>query len=688
MSKNVIAITIFFTLLTLVFPGEQKKNVLLITIDTLRCDRLSVYNKKFVQTKNIDEFASKSVLFKRAFSHTPLTLPAHTNILTGTTPLYHGISDNNRFRLDDKFLTLAEHLSLFGYKTAAFTASFVLDSYFKLDQGFELYKNPRNSNELPAEQIISQAINWIKKNGGPWFLWLHLWDPHTPYSPPEPFKSEYKSDLYSGEVAYTDSQLGILFDFLNEKGITASTSIVLTGDHGESLGEHGEADHGYFAYNSTLHIPLIIFDNSLNHSIIENNVSHIDIFPTICDLLGIRIPKHIQGVSLVPLMQGGHFKEETIYFEAKSAFFSKGWAPLDGFIRNNRKFINLPIKEYYDLKIDFNEQKNIISRIKISEPYRILNSLKEKLIGKNRNLSKKKIDSAAMRKLKTFGYLTGVVQKKRSSFSKRDDLKVLLPIQKKMTSAIKLEKKGYYDDASRLYLEILELRPENIGTYIHLSELYHKIGKKKYCFETLEKGLKRNPANPHLLLRKGILFVEGNKLHVGRKILEEILKNDPKNGEAWNYLGISFFKEGQSEKALDAYRKSEKIDNKNPKLFNNIGTLFLNYFIKYKDMKAHNNAVINFKKALALDNTLPSANNGLGAAYKFIGDRLKAITCWEKAIKYKRDFIQVYFNLAVTLEEVGKTKKARRYLNILKDNFFSRLSFTDKKRLEHLLSNI
>ncbi len=363
MKKYIIIQVFFLIFFSLFLQGQGKKNILLITIDTLRYDRLSIYNDKFVKTPNIDNLAKKGAVFERAFAHTPITLPSHANILTGTTPLYHGISDNNRFRLDDKFLTLAEHLKKNGYKTAAFTASFVLNEYFKLNQGFDLYSGPEKSNELKAEEIIKPSVKWIRDNKGPWFLWIHVWDPHTPYSPPEPFKTRFSSDLYSGEVAYTDSQLGTLFDFMEDSGLMKNTSIVITGDHGEALGDHYELEHGYFAYNSTIHIPLIIYDPSIKSSTICNNVSHIDIFPTLCNLAKVSTPSHIQGKSLLPLMKGETWEEETIYFESKLAYYSRGWAPLDGFIKEDQKFINQPIKELYDLKKDFSEKRNIISGV-------------------------------------------------------------------------------------------------------------------------------------------------------------------------------------------------------------------------------------------------------------------------------------------------------------------------------------
>ncbi len=688
MKQKIVIIVFFLIILTSLSPGQKRKNVLLITIDTLRYDRVSIYENSFVKTPNIDKLAKKSVVFNRAFAHTPLTLPSHANILTGTTPLYHGISDNNRFRLDDKFLTLAEHLKQYGYVTAAFTASFVLNKYFKLDQGFDSYYGPDKSNELIAEEIVGPSIKWLNKKVGPWFLWIHIWDPHAPYSPPEPFRSKFKSDPYSGEVAYTDSQLGNLFKYIKNSGLMKNTAIVLTGDHGEALGDHGEPEHGYFAYNETIHIPLIIYDPSLKNTTINTNVSHVDIFPTICELTGVDIPEHIQGKSLLPVIKGDNKKEETIYFEAKSAYYSKGWAPIDGFISGNRKFINLPIKELYDLKNDFKEKRNIISRVTISELFSTLTPLISSLTGADKELSKKKIDPIALKKLKTFGYLTGVVQEKKSNFTREDDLKVLLPIQLKLTEARRHEKRGNYRQALKLLTEVRILKPDNISTYISLAKLFHKTGRIRDGIETIEEGLRKSPTNTELLLRKGILLVDNNQLNEGEKILRNILSKDPDRGEAWNYIGISLFKKGLMGRALEAYRRSEEIDNSSPILYNNMGTLYLQMYLKRKDPGLHGNALIYFKKALELDRKLPSALNGLGAAYRFIGNREEAIRYWGLAIKHKPDFIQVYFNLSITLIDSGQKADAAKYLLILKNKYYSRLNTQSRKQLERLLSEL
>ena len=241
-------------------------NLLLITIDTLRADRLGCYGGRIVKTPSIDGLAARGVLFERAFSHAPLTLPAHASILLGLLPPVHGVHDNSNFRVPDELLTLAEWLKGRGYETGAVVGAFPLDSRFGLTRGFDVYDDNYGSQGADRSRVRrtegrgrrGPGAGLDRREEGPWFLWVHCFDPHQTYQPPEPFLTQYKDFPYDGEVAYVDSELGSLFAGLKEPSGQEKTVIVLTADHGESLGDHGETTHGYFAYNATLHVPLII----------------------------------------------------------------------------------------------------------------------------------------------------------------------------------------------------------------------------------------------------------------------------------------------------------------------------------------------------------------------------------------------------------------------------------------------
>ena len=242
-------------------------NIVFISIDTLRADHLGCYGNKEIQTPNIDQLAEEGVLFSQCFTPVPVTLPAHVSMMTGQYPLSHGVRNNGTFLAPPELTTLAEVVKIRGYQTSAFIGAFVLDSRFGLDQGFDVYNDylKKDSsqplllyNERKAGESVSDAQKWLKTHHEkPFFLFLHCFDPHAPYDPPEPFATDYKDNLYDGEISYVDQAIGALFTTLKELNQWDQTLIVLTSDHGEGLGDHGEKTHAIFIYDSTLHVPLI-----------------------------------------------------------------------------------------------------------------------------------------------------------------------------------------------------------------------------------------------------------------------------------------------------------------------------------------------------------------------------------------------------------------------------------------------
>ena len=250
--------------------------MLLVTIDTLRADRVGAYGSSLGLTPTLDRLSREGVRFADAYAHVPLTLPSHATILTGEYPFTNGVRDNGTFRLDASKPTLARALKAAQYRTAAFVGAFVLDARFGLNDGFDTYDDRMTGSgtalevvQRSAEEVLRPAADWIlqtrshpaptTQHQAPWFAWVHLYDPHEPYEPPEPYRSRYASDLYGGEVAYADASLGAFMERLRTAGELARTLVVVASDHGESLGEHGERTHGLFAYNATLHVPLIVW---------------------------------------------------------------------------------------------------------------------------------------------------------------------------------------------------------------------------------------------------------------------------------------------------------------------------------------------------------------------------------------------------------------------------------------------
>ncbi|MGH9447572.1 MAG: sulfatase, partial [Terriglobia bacterium] len=307
-------------------------NVLLITLDTVRADHLSCYAPGHARTPNLDALAARGARFKHATVQVPLTIPSHACIMTGTYPPVNRVRGMDGFVLDKSHPTIASLTQAAGFATAAFVGSTVLDRRFGFSNGFTTYNDnmgkgivegglPGVFPEVRASVVTDRAIAWLRSNGNKkFFLWCHYYDAHAPYWPPEPYRRLYAHDLYSGEIAYTDSQVGRLFDFLKGQNVLGRTLIVVTADHGESLGEHGEATHGIFLYDSTLHVPLIIAGPGIPAGkVIAEQARSIDILPTIMEFLRLKCPSEAQGVSLWPVMQHGtpvrsnYSYSETIY---------------------------------------------------------------------------------------------------------------------------------------------------------------------------------------------------------------------------------------------------------------------------------------------------------------------------------------------------------------------------------------
>jgi choline-sulfatase len=295
-------------------PRSAIRNVLLISIDTLRADHLGAYGFPRPTTPNIDAVAREGVLFKNARTPVPMTLPAHVSLLTGTLPPTHGLRDNLANRLPDASLTLAEMLKPRGFTTGAIVSSFVLDRRFGTSQGFDSYDDRFQAvhkigdlNERKGDETTRLAREWLDEHKEqPFFLFVHFYDPHDPYEPPEPFASQWSEHPYEGEVAFADACVGQVLEKLRQLGLYEDTLIVIVGDHGEMLGEHGELNHGFFIYEGALRVPLVVRVPRARAAPrqVDLPVSLIDVVPTVVSLVGAEVPKEVQGVDLSPWIAG------------------------------------------------------------------------------------------------------------------------------------------------------------------------------------------------------------------------------------------------------------------------------------------------------------------------------------------------------------------------------------------------
>jgi arylsulfatase A-like enzyme/Flp pilus assembly protein TadD len=677
-------------------PRKNKNNILLITIDTLRPDRLSCYSKKYGSTPHIDALAQRGATFTKAMAHTPTTLPSHTNILLGTTPLHHGVRSNSMFLVPQHFLTLAEHLKGEGYATGAFVGSYVLDSRVGLNQGFDVYDDflpDRSSSpfasagyaERKAEDVIQSARKWLSRQSSQWFCWIHIWDPHAPYSPPPPFEASYAHDPYSGEVAYVDKCLGEFFDALRNKNLTDRTHIVLTGDHGESLGEHNEMTHGHFAYNSTLWIPLILAGPKVTACRIDQYVTHTDIFPTICDLVGIDKPANLQGLSLLSLTAGKKAPKRMIYFESMSPYYDRGWAPLKGYFAEDIKFMDSPIPEIYDVVKDFSEKNNLAAGTDLNPYRKRLKDLEDRYGADTKTERQKTIDPKAMAKLRSLGYIATSAPMKDKIYGPEDDLKTLILFEDKLYRAMALYEEGRTEESIRILKSIITQRADFDSAYISLAKIYESRGQLKKALGTMEEGYAKNPANFEILAKYGKLCVRAGLYENAEIALKQALAIVDFDPAIWNQLGIVYMRTKQEKRARDLFNKSLELDKNNAEALNNLGVLFLGIARRTKDSSASERAIQNLERAVSLDPNSHIYLNGLGSAYK-IGGRLdEAIDCWERALGIKHDYPLSVVNLGIVYfqkgDKIRSLEHLNRYLRLKGDS----MSPNERKRIESLI---
>jgi arylsulfatase A-like enzyme/Flp pilus assembly protein TadD len=606
-------------------PLPKDTNVLLITIDTLRYDRVGILSDRYVKTPNLDRLARRSAVFTRAYAHNPLTRPSHANIMTGTTPLYHGVSDNPSYRLDARYLTLAEHLKKNNYKNGAFIGAFVLDSRFGLNRGFDLYNDYTGIQEFGtfdfverrADEVVQLATEWISAQKGKWFCWVHVFDPHDPYQPPEPFKTEYSQDPYSGEVAFVDAQLGILFDSLERQEFLEKTVVIITSDHGEAFGEKEEITHGFFAYDNTIHIPLFLFYPGIEPKMVRENVSHIDIFPTVCELLGLPVPEHIQGESLLPIASGQERQKKKIYFESLSPHFKMDCAPLRGFIEGDIKFIDLPIKEVYNLDTDPQEETNLAPTSDVPRLVQELEALMKIQRGKGTKQKVQGKETDSLLKLQSLGYTGGSASTKKKVYEIKDDLKSLAPVISHLLLAVEEAQAGNTELAIKMINNVIRIRPTYSSAYSNLAFILYNAGQTDQALATLEQGLERIPGDLMLTADLGVMLVMAKKFKEAIMPLEYCTKMDRFNPDYLNFLGRAHMELKNYTQAEEYLNRALELEPRLVAAYCNLGYLNLILYIQTSKQEYYDASIQNFDKALALKPDSPSALKGKESALKY-----------------------------------------------------------------------
>jgi Flp pilus assembly protein TadD len=614
-------------------------------------------------TPHLDALAARGVLFENAVAHAVVTLPSHTSILTGLYPPGHGIHDNAGYRLQERQRTLAEIFGENGYETAAFVAAFPLDSRFGLTQGFDLYDDRYRSHsivnemampERTADVVVTAASAWLEARGEtPWFLFVHLYDPHFPYEPPEEHRRRYPTDAYAGEVSFVDEQVGLLLASLDMRDLVDRTIVLLTADHGEGLGEHGERTHGIFAYEATIRVPLLLAAPSISkrgHRV-DARARHVDIAPTLVELAGLEAKTGFDGYSLSGLWNEPAAASSASYFESLSTHFNRDWAPLRGIYSGNLKYIRLPIPELYDVARDPLEKVNLCSENE-SRCAELEKLLAEREIN---TATRQVVDAGTAAQLRSLGYLAESENPKVRAYGVEDDPKNLLAIDHLLNDAMGAYRRGERAIAVDMLRRAIAKQPRLGLAYLHLSYVYRESGDRAQAIGVLEEGLERGVRDSEVLAKLGLYLQEFGRVTDAIERLEQALELDPRDVDAYNYLGMAYARSGDLARAEATLSKALELDASAAMVYHNRGTLHLS-------RKEYARAVADFEKALEYDPELAGAENGLGVAYASTGRSEVAVQHWRKAVELNPSNYDALLNLGHLLARLKRPEEARIYL--------------------------
>lgn len=551
------------------YTSSTPKNVILISIDTCRADHLGCYGYKRPTTPNIDALAKEGIVFENVFTPVPMTLPAHCSMLTGTIPPYHGVHDNFDFQLGKSNITLAEILKQKGLTTDGIIAASILDSQFGIAKGFDTYNDRFDSSlklsdrisERKTDEVTRHALNWLDEHKAkPFFLFLHYYDPHSPYKPPQPFAAKFSDHLYAGEIAYVDDCIGKVIQKLKSLALYDSTLLIVTSDHGEMLNEHGEDQHGYFIYQSAIKVPLVLkLPGRHKSKRIAEPAGLIDIVPTVCALLKTDVPPQAQGRNLCDFSSLN--KER--YFYCESFYPTKYKANgLLGIIANNFKYIQTTRPELYDIVKDPQESANLAA----SQPQRVrilqdqLKQILDQQLRRNNSEADLSISDQTRKNLESLGYVGGKINKDFEFDQNKDDPKDLINFHIKMAIANNFQFLGKNEQAKQLYLSLIAERPHVVEPYLAMADFVKQQGDLATASGYLTQAAKLDPNNFGTQNDLGVLLARQGKLDQAAERFEKSLQIIPDQFEVHSNLGMLLAMQGKLDQAVIHLEKALKLN--------------------------------------------------------------------------------------------------------------------------------
>lgn len=684
--------------LAAVFAGDARSwvrrrrlraaNVVLITLDTLRADHLGCYAPGRVRTPGLDSLAADGVLFEEAVAQTPLTLPSHATILSGVYPFTHQVRDNRMSRVPAGLPLLSEAMRGRGMDTAAFLGSMVLDSAYGLDRGFDLYADRFAAPDpadfwsevrKPADAVLAEARQWISgRDGRPFFAWIHLYDPHAPWDPPEPFRGQYPGHPYRAAVAFMDAELGKFFAFLKGSRLWQRTLVVVAADHGEGLGEHDEETHGFFVYQTTMRVPLLVhLPFPVAGRRVGARVELTDVAPTILEAKGLPVPRTVQGRSLLPAVLGGPWRRpDEAYGESHYPRLHFGWSELRAYYQGGWKYILAPREELYDLGHDPGEARNLAAE-RPEECRRLRGLLLRKLAAAGPPLPvvEPRLDPAARERLAALGYVTSIAGP--ASPGSAVDPKDRIGVLEELRRVKELAAGNDWPAAGALARSILGANPQIGQARIASANAYRASGDFARAIAELRAGLERQGDDDQMLALLGETLALAGRHEEALAAFQGCLALQPANPASHNNLGLALSNLGRIDEAEVAYRRAIGLDPRFALPRVNLGLLYL---MARRDLRRARDELL---RAAAIDPGLAAAHDALGDLYATAGDFRRAADHWQRVLELEPANYQACFNLFMAYgRKLSDRGRALGYYERLRRDFFPVLPEAERRRIE------
>ncbi len=635
--------------------GDRQMSVVLVTLDTTRADHIGVYGSDDVDTPVIDALAARGVTFMRAYAPTPLTLPSHTSLFTGTHPPYHGVRDNGAYVAAEGLQTLAESFQEAGYRTGAFVGAFVLDSRWGLAQGFDRYFDEFEAPEQgqidlghvqrPGSEVIDTALAWAREDDTtPFFMWVHLYDPHAPYEPPEPFRSRYADRPYVGEIAWTDSLVGRLTSWLDDSGLSDDTYVVVAADHGESLGEHGENEHGLLLYESAIRVPLIIAAPFGEPQGIQRHelVSLIDVMPTVLELTGLETPEEVQGRSLVPLFarhaEVEGWRDERVYAETFYPRLHFGWSELQAILDPTYKLIISPEPELYDLVQDPGEQQNLVSqRAATAEALRReAEELVARLEENSNPANTVAVDQATRQRLAALGYIGTYSADADDPDVERANPRDKIEIYNDLIRARGLTLSDQVAEAETLLRRVIAEDAGVVDAHQSLGTLLLEQFRYEEAIEVLETALSMRPEDAGLVVHLTKSQMQAGRMDAAEALLLDFI--DVPKPDARFYINL-----GQIKRSTGSYDEA---------------ATYFNEALRLSEGSLADMPGLLRTAPKPVDNLMGAAHLGLGAVHLAAGRPRLADDHLNLARGFNDTLADLHFHRALLFEARGQPDEA------------------------------